>query len=251
MRTTRPISTISYNSPEFLATKLDELVSAKKLSFWAFIPHEPEDDEAGNKPHIHLYVVPSKMLLTDDLKDDLKEVDFTNLAKPRGCIPFRFSKFADWYLYGIHDRAYLASKGQSRKYHYHYDDVRASDDDALRFEVKTIDLLEVSPYQSMIEAQSQGITFNEYFARGTVPLPQCALFEKAWYLLLNQSTERNGGTTHTPAEAPKTPLEPPKRSSRYDKYTQPTIGVVNPNTGEWQEVEEIPNDDTLPFGSEV
>lgn len=110
MRTTKPIATISFNSPAFLKLKLEELTKAGKISFWAFIPHKPEDDEAGTKEHNHLYAEPSKMMQTDDLKAELLEFDPEHPDKPKGCLPFRTSKFADWYLYGLHDKRYLASK---------------------------------------------------------------------------------------------------------------------------------------------
>lgn len=200
MRTTKPISTISFNTPDYLAQKLDELVRAKRLSFWSFISHLPEDDEAGNRDHIHLYLEPSKMLQTDDLKEEFKEFDPMKPDKPRGCISFRSSKFSDWYLYALHNKAYLASKGQTRKYHYKHDDIRSSDPDDLQFKARTIDMLAVSPYADILEAQKQGLTWEEYFRRGTVPLPQIALFQRAWYSLLvphqNESTFRNGRNGH-------------------------------------------------------
>ena len=45
MRTTKPIATISFNTPDFLKLKLNELLKAGRLSFWAFIVHKPEDDD--------------------------------------------------------------------------------------------------------------------------------------------------------------------------------------------------------------
>lgn len=91
MRTTKPIATISFNSPAFLKLKLEELTKAGKISFWAFIPHKPEDDEAGTKEHNHLYAEPSKMMQTDDLKAELLEFDPEHPDKPKGCLPFRTS----------------------------------------------------------------------------------------------------------------------------------------------------------------
>ena len=68
MRTTKPIATISFNTPEYLKLKLDELTKAKKIAFWAYIVHQPEDDEAGNKVHMHVYIEPSAMVQTEDLR---------------------------------------------------------------------------------------------------------------------------------------------------------------------------------------
>lgn len=196
MRTTKPISTISFNSSAYLELKLNELLKAGKISFWAFIEHMPEDDEGGNKIHHHVYIEPAKMLQTDDIKSELKEFDPTHPAKPLGCLTFKSSKFADWYMYGLHDIRYLASKSQSRKYHYLHDDFKTSDDDDFLFKARTIDRVALSPYASMVDAQSQGITFQEYFSRGTIPLPQLALFEKAWYLLLDAHTNRADRPNH-------------------------------------------------------
>lgn len=196
MRTTKPIATISFNTPSFLKLKLEELTTAGRLSFWAFIVHMPEDDEGGRKQHCHLYIEPSKMLQSDDIKSELKEYDPGNPLKPRGCISFNSSKFDPWYLYALHDKRYLASKNQSRRFHYSHNDIYTSDDDDLLYKARSIDLLSLSPYADMEDAQRQGITWSEYFSRGTVPLPQVALFERAWYLLLDNSTNRANRDCH-------------------------------------------------------
>lgn len=196
MRTTKPISTISFNSSEYLKTILDELTKSKVVSFWTFIKHLPEDDENGKKEHIHLYIEPSKMLQTDDIKEKFKEFDPNNPTKPKGCISFCSSKFADWYLYALHDKRYLASKGQSRKYHYSHTDLCASDDDDLLFKSRSIDLLALSPYADMMDAIDNGISWNEYFSRGTVPIPLLNQFAKAWEWLSSSSTYRNNRPNH-------------------------------------------------------
>lgn len=201
MRTTKPISTISFNSEDFLKLKLNELQRAGRISFWAYVMHQPEDDEGGKKVHAHVFVEPSKMLQTDDLKLELMEYDPQCPTKPLGCISWHSSKFDPWYMYAIHDRRYLASKGQSRRYQYRADNVVSSDDDELVFRTKSIDLLALSPYEDMIDAQRQGLTWPEYFQRGTVPLPQVKLFAEAWNLLLCRGTDRGSdGSTH-PDEA--------------------------------------------------
>lgn len=198
MRTTKPIATISFNSTEYLATKLNELLKAGRISFWAFMPHKPEDDEAGEKPHSHVYVEPSKMLQTDDLRSELWEYDPTHPDKPLGCLKWGSSKFADWYLYALHDKRYLASKGQSRKFHYTHEEFRSSDPDDLLCLARSIDLLSLSPYEDMINAQQNGITWDEYFYRGTVPINLVRSYQEAWFTLLSTTTNRNGRTTHSP-----------------------------------------------------
>lgn len=196
MRTTKPIATISFNSPEFLSLKLEGLVKSGILSFWAFVKHFPEDDEGGKKEHCHLFVVPAKMLQTDDLKKELQEWDPDNPTKPKGCISWHSSVFSHWYLYSLHDRGYLASKGQSRRFFYRHDEMKTSDDDDLLFKARSIDHLSLSPYSSMLDAIEQGVTWEEYFARGTIPLNQVIQMEKSWFILLNRGTNRNGRKGH-------------------------------------------------------
>lgn len=205
MRTTKPISTISYNSPEYLYTKLSELRKCGLISFWCFIQHWAEDDEA-NKDHFHVYIEPSKIVQTDDIRDFFKEFDPSNPSKPLGCIQFNSSKFDPWYMYCLHDKRYLASLGESRKYHYSADEFVASDDDDLLFKVKRIDMLNLSRYADMEDAIEHGLSWSEYFARGTVPIQQINNFERAWYLLTANRTERNGHQGHEelkPSESEK------------------------------------------------
>ena len=125
MRTSKPCSTISYNTAEFLTRKLNDLIKRGHIDFWCFIEHEPEEDE--EKKHKHLYIFPSTLIDTNQLREELKENDVNNPLKPLGCMPFQSSKFADWYLYVVHDSSYLSSKGQARKYHYKDDDIIRSD----------------------------------------------------------------------------------------------------------------------------
>lgn len=122
MKTRKPISTISYNSPDFLMSKLEELRENHTISFWAFIKHYKEEDE--NKDHIHLYIVPNTSIDTMCLQEFLQEPDllYPDLP-PLGCIDFVSTKAKDgfpddWILYSTHYPPYLASKMQSRKYHY-------------------------------------------------------------------------------------------------------------------------------------
>ena len=195
MKTTKPISTISFNSPGYLVTKLDELIASKIITFYAFIPHKPEDDEGGNKPHNHLYILPSKMIQTDDIRFELREFNPENPSKPFGVLPFRSSRFDSWYLYGLHDKRYLASKGESRRYHYEHSEFITSDDDELLCLSREIDLLSLSPYADMVDAIDNGLTWHQYFSRGTVPIPQVANFERAWNLLFDNRLDRG---THEP-----------------------------------------------------
>jgi hypothetical protein len=155
------------------------------------------------------------MLQTDDLKAELKEFDPKHPDRPRGCISWNSSKFGPWYLYALHDKRYLASKGQSRRFHYEHENIVTSDEDDLHFKARSIDLVSLSPYADMEDAQRQGFSWAEYFSRGTVPLQQVALFERAWNLLLKCRTERADREGHPMDIDPDTgevidPSETPK-----------------------------------------
>lgn len=190
MRTTKPIATISFNSASYLKLKLDELKKAKIISVYHFIEHLPEDDEAGKKRHIHLYIEPSKLIQTDDLAEHFLEFDAEKPDKPKRCLLFRTSKFGDWYMYAIHDKAYLASKGQSRRYHYGYDDVVTSDADELYRAFREIDLSHLTPLREIMQAVENGLSFSEYLKKGRVPIQQIHAYQKAFDLIAYDGTYR-------------------------------------------------------------
>lgn len=175
---------------------MDEILKSGLISFYSFIEHKPEDDEGGKKDHIHLYIEPAKMLQTDDIKNELKEFDPECPNRFKSCLPFNSSKFDHWMLYGLHDKRYLALKGQSRRFHYCFDDFISSDKDYLTFKFKSIDTMSLSPYADMQDAISQGLQWQDYFKRGTVPIQQVTAFEKAWFLLTQDSTYRNDKPGH-------------------------------------------------------
>lgn len=120
MQTSKPISTISYNSQEYLIARLEELIQAHTISDYMFINHFAEADEKKN--HIHLYIEPNKKIDTMSLQEFFNEFDASNPDKPFKCINFKSSKVDDWILYVEHFAPYLATKGESREFHYTKDD---------------------------------------------------------------------------------------------------------------------------------
>lgn len=197
MKTRLAFSTISYNSPSFLRVKLEEMRVAHIITFWSFIVHQPEDDEGGKRVHSHLWILPNKSVDTDSFFSEFLEPDPDHPQKPFRCLSARSSKkFSDWYLYAIHDPAYLLSKGQSRRYRYSSSDVQSSDEDDLNRFIREIDLLDDSPYFRMVAAIREGITFSDYFRRGSVPIPQIRQFQYAWDMVMKSRTYRNGRLGH-------------------------------------------------------
>lgn len=200
MVTTKPFSTVSYNTEAFLLDLLKSLTLSHKIEFWAFVHHMPEDDEGGKKEHIHLYIEPSKRIDTSVLRDEFKELDVTRPNDPLSCLPFRSSKFQDWYMYACHDREYLAQKAEKRRYHYKREDFKVSDEDAFNFLIKTIDLSELSPVRRLKQFKDSGMTFNEAVSQGLVPLPQLTNYKKVWEIISQpvsqDCTDRNGRPNH-------------------------------------------------------
>lgn len=195
MKTSKAFSTISYNSEGFLVATLQRLVDTRKIDFFAFVEHFPEEDET--KMHKHLYIVPNGKIDTDQVRTELLEVDISNpLAKPLGCMPCKSSKFADWFLYGLHDSNYLASKGQTRKYHYTKSDFIVSDGDYFNEEIHTIDHTKYNRFQELVRALEDGKSFAEFLATGLVPLQQTYAYEKAFDILSERGTHRGDRTGH-------------------------------------------------------
>lgn len=194
MKTSKPFSTISYNTADFLSVKLNDLVNRRKIAFWAYVEHLPEEDE--KKAHKHLYIVPNGQINTDEvLLDILVEYDPTHPEKPLGCINPKSSKFYDWYMYSIHDVDYLSSKGQSRKYHYRREEVACSDTDYLNEEIHQMDMSKLSKVKALNEAIRDGVPFEELLMRGQIPVQQVYAFQKT-YGMLQTYTFRNGRDTH-------------------------------------------------------
>ena len=116
MRTSREISTISYNTEVFLKFKLFDLVKSGYISDWFYIRHFKEEDESSD--HFHVWMKPNKLLDTLDFQRFFEEFDPKKPDKPLKCIDFRYSDADNAILYFIHDAKYLAMKGESRKFHY-------------------------------------------------------------------------------------------------------------------------------------
>lgn len=169
MKTSRPISTVSYNTPEFFKGVCDRLIRGKVISFYAFIVHKGEGDECGKKDHIHAYFELAKAVQTEDLRDMFLEYDPTH-PKPLACLSFRFSKFPDWYQYALHDPYYLMRIGEERKFFYKHEDIFSSDEDELHsLSYNVIGKPTHNLYNIMDRCISLGMPFNEIIARGLIP----------------------------------------------------------------------------------
>lgn len=196
MKTTKPIATITYNSVAYLYGVLKRLEKDEILTFWCFIQHEAEEDE--NKAHIHLYMEPNKQVDLLWLRKQFLEPDPKHPKQPLGALPIHTSKWVDWYWYGLHDRAYLASKGQTRKYHYDEACMVNNDPDYFAELVRTnpnpkAEILRVA------ELMSQGYNPLQIATMMNVPLRNLAYFVSGLQILAGhvpELTDRNGREGH-------------------------------------------------------
>ena len=124
MATSKPISTISYNTEGFLKEKLDLWIEQHVIMNYMYICHKGED---GDKDHIHLRIEPNKKLDVMDLMEKLKEYP-QGAKKPLWCRPFRPSVEEDWIMYAVHDADYLKTKyneEKGEKLPYKWEDIKA------------------------------------------------------------------------------------------------------------------------------
>lgn len=166
MRTSKAISTISYNTLPFLKDKLSQLHDLGVISFYVFIKHLREDDET--KEHVHLYIQPNGAIDSNSLKKEFAEFDPTN-EKPLGVIDFANSKFVDWFLYALHDTNYLATKGLQRKYHYTKDELICSDVDYLQELIHTSNFARYKADTIFYEMVDKGYSFAEILRTRALP----------------------------------------------------------------------------------
>lgn len=182
MKTSKPISTISWNTPAYLERVCRELQESKIVSFWCYILHMGEDDEGGKKNHIHLYMEPGRCIQTLDLKELFNEPDPAH-KKPFGCLDFRPSKFSDWYWYALHDEAYLKSKCMERKYHYNPDSIVNSSSDEMQYRVSTVEPIGSFVLDRIKRAAKAGKSFDQMVADGVIPAGNVRNLERIFYAL--------------------------------------------------------------------
>lgn len=113
--TQKPISTISYNTEDFLDRKLKELYEAHIIDYALYIKHKGEndvDDFTGeakrDKDHWHIYLHTSKRIDLTLIKKEFNERDIVTFnSKPLGCMNFQVSKIGHWLCYAVHKTEYL------------------------------------------------------------------------------------------------------------------------------------------------
>lgn len=127
-KTSKPLSTVTWNSEQFLVNRLNDLMKNGVISYWCYVLHKAEKSEG--KDHIHLYFEPRKMVDPVDFRSYLCEVDIANPSKP--IMPSRIqpSKGNHWVAYCRHDPVYIKkyTKEGIKEYEYSKDAFKSSDD---------------------------------------------------------------------------------------------------------------------------
>lgn len=167
-RISTPFSSISYNTPEFLSTQLNEMVVRKVIRFAMWIHHKAEADE--KKDHAHIYIEPRGACDPDEVLAMLDEFDPTHPTQPLGCLPYMKSKTNDWVFYGVHDADYLWTKGrQSRQYHYQFDAIHSTNP---FFKDEIIHNLDYRWKDSIVMAgmMADGVSLQDLVFRGVINL---------------------------------------------------------------------------------
>lgn len=185
MKTSKPFTTISYNTPDYLKAQLDDLVQRNILYFYAFVWHYREEDES--KDHIHLLLHPNGQVDTDKILKHLEEFDPAVPDKPLRCRPpHKCNSFGDWYLYGLHDVKYLLAHGyQTRKYHYRKEDFFVSDEDEFVDLIHTIDYKKMYGNQTFFQAMEDGFTIFDMVKQGIIPMQQYGQYARFFFDLSN------------------------------------------------------------------
>lgn len=167
MKTSKPISTVSYNSPDFLSNLILTWKRSGIIDFGMWILHKAEE---GEKDHFHVFLKPSKLIQTSDLEKESCEFVPTH-PKPLKMIPFCSSKEDDWVLYTLHDPDYLASKGLVRLYSYSLEDYSSTDSDCFADIVSRVhDNSQGKIEYRLIQLIRSGLSWDQIVLSGFIPL---------------------------------------------------------------------------------
>lgn len=153
--TTKPTSTISYNSEPFLSDLLRRYFNAGVLKDYRYIFHYGED---GDKDHFHVWLEPNKRIDEALFRKEFDEFDPSS-DKPLGALPFRASKGDNWIMYVLHDDEYLKShnsQSDDGKIPYGLEDIKTPFPQQLQRDYKRALVLRQTETQKVINAMAQG-----------------------------------------------------------------------------------------------
>lgn len=180
--TALPMSTISYNSQDYLLMKLDELHQAGKLDDFRAIKHFGED---GDKDHFHVIVFPAKRLDFTAVSEQFKEIDLNHPGKPLGVMPWRRSEPDHWLLYALHDEDYLKAHQKndeaSHKIRYSLDDIYTPFPEQLERDYRKALPLKNTDAQVIIQCLNKGMSAMEIMYSFDISPMKVNAVMSAWY----------------------------------------------------------------------
>lgn len=164
--TSKPIGTISYNTPNFLMKTIYYLRDNGFIDDYRIILHYGEEE--NKKDHFHLLLYPARRLDPARIQKLFDEPDFQNPDKPLSVLPFRYSEPLNWLLYALHDREYLSThqkqSGGDGKIEYDISEVVAGCREYLEQDFHRAYAVRTSPIQAAFRLALQGYSFVEILA---------------------------------------------------------------------------------------
>lgn len=188
--TAKPISTISYNTEQFLERKLEQMFKANIIVDYRWIKHFGED---GDKDHVHIILYPNKRIDTGALREEFNEI--TTDEKPLGVLPFRTSKDDHWLMYVLHDPEYLKAHQSDNdgdgKIPYEISDVKTPFPEQLARDFKKALALRKTKNQEVIErlvVQHQSVT-EVIYQTGINPMTVATIYNALQHDQAKMETE--------------------------------------------------------------
>lgn len=186
MNTSFPFGFISYNSHDYLESVLISFIEEGTFSRCACWFHQSMGDE---KDHFHCWVEPTQSMLTQSIKDRFIEIDDEGNQNSIALKDKCKSVFTDAYLYGIHDKHYLAIKNRLREQvnivsdkHIYLGDFKQE-----LYEAETFRFFKcVSPYERIKELVYQGLTLEEVYIKLRTPFAQFRSVSQAYHFLVRE-----------------------------------------------------------------
>lgn len=186
--TKKPISTISFNTENYLLHQLDCLVKSTKVESWMYVRHKAEEDT--KKDHIHMLLIPCSPVNPVNVRKMFVEPTFDG-SGDLCCLPFVTSKVTDWLLYALHYKPYLLSKGLFRIHSYDLSCICSNESSDYISQVynDALETMQNNRINQFIELQNSGMSFGDILAQGVVPPNQVVFFDKLYRLRTRHGSE--------------------------------------------------------------
>lgn len=175
--TKKSIATISFNTEEFLKSRLNDLVKNESIVYYFYIMHKAEEDT--KKAHFHVFIEPNGNIDVCKLRDFFNEPVLNN--GDLGCLPFVNSKFEHWYLYSKHDIDYLNTRCEVKKYHYKKEDFIVSNEVQFEYLISTININIVNKKSQLINLCNQGYSWEDIILNSNlIPINQIKAYKEIY-----------------------------------------------------------------------